>query len=80
MKTFIWLVILSVLFIGGFYFYKNYLTKPESKTEKTEQAAKTETAKPKEKPNSEKGIENWRAVKKVRDLNDKHNKDLENNM
>jgi predicted negative regulator of RcsB-dependent stress response len=34
----------------------------------------------KQNPNSGKGIKNWRPVKKVIDLSNQHNKDLENNM
>jgi len=32
------------------------------------------------KPNSEKGIKNWRAIKNVTNLNDQHQKDLQDNM
>lgn len=32
------------------------------------------------KPNSQKGIKNWRPVKKVTNLNDQHQKDLMDNM
>lgn len=87
MKTLIWIIILAALIFGGMKLYKEYkaeseaaqptettaAAKPESKTESTSKSTS-------EKPNSEKGIQNWRAIKKVRDLNEKHNKDLMKNM
>ncbi|MFA6717211.1 MAG: hypothetical protein WC082_06040 [Victivallales bacterium] len=81
MKTLLWIIIIAALIFGVLHFYKKYSNKPETKTEQaaasaTAPAPETNTA----KPNSEKGIKNWRAIKKVRNLSDQHNKDLENNM
>ena len=91
MKTLIWIIIVAALIFGAMKLYKEYkaeseaaqptettaTAKPESKTESTTESTSKSAS---EKPNSEKGIQNWRAIKKVRDLNEKHNKDLMKNM
>ncbi|MDD5597516.1 MAG: hypothetical protein PHV82_06200 [Victivallaceae bacterium] len=81
MKTFLWIIVIAALVFGVLHFYRKYSRKPEVKTEQAAAPAvapapETSTA----KPNSEKGIKNWRAIKKVRNLSDQHNKDLQNNM
>ena len=86
MKAIVWIIIVAALVFGGYRLYKSMSAKTEVKpTTKTEATATTapETRPATEttsKPNSEKGIQNWRAIKKVRNLSDQHNKDLENNM
>jgi predicted negative regulator of RcsB-dependent stress response len=82
MKTVLWLIILAALIIGGLFLYKNYSSK-KTEAENAKVEEKVEAVQEKvvqEKANSEKGIKNWRAVKKVRNLSDQHNKDLEDNM
>ena len=86
MKTLIWIIIVAALIFGAMKLYKS-MSKPEPAaapapaTETTTAASSESTNKSTtEKPNSEKGIKNWRAVKKVRDLNEQHNKDLMDNM
>lgn len=84
MKTLIWIIIVAALIFGAMKLYKS-MSKPEPATapatETTTAASSENTNKSTtEKPNSEKGIKNWRAVKKVRDLNEQHNKDLMDNM
>ncbi len=87
MKALIWIIILFAIFFGGYKLYQKMSAKTETQTA-TEQAA-TPVAAPETapapastnaKPNSQKGIKNWRPVKKVTNLNDKHQKDLMDNM
>ena len=82
MKTFIWVVIIAALIFGGYKLFKGSSAETETKTE-TVPAAATRAVFPEStpgKPNSEKGIKNWRAIKKVRNLSDQHQKDLQDNM
>ena len=81
MKTLIWVIIIVAIIFGGYKLYKNS-AEPETKTAEVPAAA-TRAIFPEStpgKPNSEKGIKNWRAVKKVRNLSDQHQKDLQDNM
>ena len=81
MKTLIWIIIIVAILFGGYKLYKKS-SKSESQTTKVPAAA-TRAVFPEStpgKPNSEKGIKNWRAIKKVRNLSDQHQKDLQNNM
>ena len=81
MKIFIWIIIIAALIFGGYKLLKKDSEKTEPKTASTpasERAVFPESTP--DKPNSEKGIKNWRAVKKVRNLNDQHQKDLQDNM
>lgn len=81
MKTFIWVIIIVAVFFGGYKLYKKYSTKMEPQAvavAPSERAVFPESTPG--KPNSEKGIKNWRAVKKVRNLSDQHQKDLQDNM
>ena len=85
MKTLIWIIILAALFFGGYKLYQSMSAKKETQTvaDKTKTPATERAVFPESydgKPNSEKGIKNWRAVKKVTNLNDKHQKDLQDNM
>ena len=91
MKTLFFFIIILILFLGGCYFYNNYLTKSKSETAlpvhkvlpvfpkasieepKINDDSKTQT-------DSYKGIRNWRSIKKVQNLSNQHNKDLENNL
>lgn len=90
MKTLIWIIILFALFFGGYKIYQSISAKKENQTAAAEtQPAAVKTPATERavfpesydgKPNSEKGIKNWRAVKNVTNLNDKHQKDLQDNM
>lgn len=75
MKAFIWFIIVLAVALGIWYLYKGTEPVPVPAAEKP---VKTTAAA--EKKNSEKGIQNWKAVKNVRNLNDQHNKDLLKNM
>ncbi|MDD5697245.1 MAG: hypothetical protein PHH77_01395 [Victivallaceae bacterium] len=80
MKTLLWIIIIAALIFGGIKLYRHYSAKPEeTKTGNATQPPKPEPTTA-AKPNSEKGIENWRPVKRVLNLSDQHNKDLENNL
>lgn len=83
MKTLIWIIILFAVFFGGYKLYQKYSAKSEAQTAATSTPASERAVFPEStpgKPNSEKGIKNWRAIKKVRNLSDKHQKDLQDNM
>jgi hypothetical protein len=95
MKTLIWIIIIAALFFGGYKLYQKMSAKNETQTAAAETkttTAKTAAVRtpateravfPESydgKPNSEKGIKNWKAVKKVTNLNDQHQKDLMDNM
>ncbi len=85
MKTVIWIIILAAIFFGGYKLYQSISAKNETKTAAAEtKTPATERAVFPEsyegKPNSEKGIKNWRAVKKVTNLNEQHQKDLQDNL
>ena len=86
MKAFIWIVILCAIVFGGYKIYKSYSPKSETQTAAAKSAVNPATTRavfPESytgKPNSEKGIKNWRAIKKVTNLNDQHQKDLQDNM
>ncbi len=82
MKTLIWIIIIVALIFGGYKLLKKDSEKTEPQTA-TSTPASERAVFPEStpgKPNSEKGIKNWRAVKKVRNLSDKHQKDLQDNM
>ncbi len=79
MKTLIWIIILFAVFFGGYKLYQKYSAKSESQTASASERAVFPESTP-GKPNSEKGIKNWRAVKKVTNLSDKHQKDLQDNL
>ena len=87
MKTLIWVIILFAIFFGGYKLYQKYSAKSEAQTAAVSPATATPASEravfPEStpgKPNSEKGIKNWRAIKKVRNLSDQHQKDLQDNM
>ena len=86
MKALIWIIILFAIFFGGYKLYQKFSAESESKTATVAPAANpaaTRAVFPEStpgKPNSEKGIKNWRAIKKVRNLSDQHQKDLQDNM
>lgn len=81
MKTLVWVIIIVAVVFSVYKIYQKQSAKPESKTAAvpaSERAVFPESTP--DKPNSEKGIKNWRAVKKVRNLSDQHQKDLQDNM
>jgi hypothetical protein len=81
MKTLIWVIIIAAAIFGGYKLLQKKST--ESTATVTPTPASERAVFPEStpgKPNSEKGIKNWRAIKKVRNLNDQHQKDLQDNM
>lgn len=82
MKALIWIIIITAIIFGGYKFFQKKSAEDETKTA-TVPAAAQRAVFPEStpgKPNSEKGIKNWRAIKKVRNLSDQHQKDLMDNM
>jgi len=83
MKAFIWVIIIVAVLFGVYKFYQKKSAKPENQTATASPPAAQRAVFPEStpgKPNSEKGIKNWRAIKKVRNLSDQHQKDLQDNM
>lgn len=80
MKTLIWIIIIAAAIFGGYKLLQKKSTESAAvaPTPASERAVFPESTPG--KPNSEKGIKNWRAIKKVRNLSDQHQKDLQDNM
>ena len=80
MKTLIWIIIIAVVVIGALKFFQKDVAETKSTTENPAATRGVFPESTPGKPNSEKGIKNWRAIKKVRNLSDQHQKDLQDNM